>query len=223
MRGAIEVITGLASGVAVGLALRLAMGTLIAPVEQVVKSAPPAVEPAHANPPTAVAEIRQATESPSAEARAAVEGGAIKFIIRGGANADESEVATILLQSGALPLCHDGQTISIWNVERWEPLRTLDQLSQYAVGRAWELTRHASLGPAGNQLPASASIVLVMPIQQEMRLVGAVERALASPLINHSRIELAVEKTPGGHIRWTLQRAIRRDNSQLLPNIILPI
>jgi hypothetical protein len=169
------------------------------------------------------AEIRQAAPLPSPEARAALEAGAVKFIIRGETNSEETEVARILLNSGALPLCQNGETISVLRSGHWEPVRNLDQFSQYAAGRAWELAQRDALGAAGNQLPASAKTFLLMPIEQELRLVGAVEKALPSPLSEHSRIEIMVQRTPGGHVRWTLQRAIRRDNTQILPNTTLPI
>jgi len=225
MKRGTEIITGVATGLTLGLVVRVVLGAWAPPVEEGARtSAAPrnAVLP-HSNPEMVSAEIRQTTQLPSVEGRAAVEAGSVRFVIRGGANSDETEVARILLDLGSVALCRDGETISVWRSGHWDPIRSLDQFSGYAVSRAWELANHEALGAASEQLSSSASTFLLMPLQQELRLVGAVEKALPAPLIDHTRIEIMVERTPGGHIRWTLQRVVRRDGAQMLSNTTLPI
>jgi hypothetical protein len=73
-------------------------------------------------------------------------------------------------------------------------------------------------------LPRAAQVFLVLPTDQEMRVVGAVEQALRPrPLSDYGRIELTLEKTHGGHVQWALQRVVRQDNAELFPRTILPI
>jgi hypothetical protein len=62
-----------------------------------------------------------------------------------------------------------------------------------------------------------------MPVQEELNLVGAVEKALSTPLANCSRIEVTVERTHAGHVRWVLQRACRSDNTAVNLNVTLPL
>jgi hypothetical protein len=219
-----EILVGASAGLIVGIAMRL--GLAFAWPSMTEEPAQPltpvtATAPVHVN--TVAAEIRQATSLPSAEARAAVEAGTVKYIIRGKAKSDETQVARILLDLGSVVLCRESENIRIWSSDRWQTIKSFEQLSGYAVGRAWEVANHDALGPAGAQLTSSAQTFLLMPAEQELRLIAAVEKVLPTPLIDHVRIEILVERTPGGHVRWTLQRAVRRDNTQLLPNSPLPI
>ena len=225
MSSKIPILVGAGTGALVGLALRLMFGgwSPASTDNGDNRAASSALAPSKADLVVVPAEIRQAATTPSAEARAALEGGAVKFIIRGAGSSDETDVAQVLLGLGALPLCQDRGTMSVLRSGRWELVRNLDQFSQYAVGRAWEFSRRNALGIAGEQLSPSAKTYLLMPLEQELRLVGAVERALSTPLAEHSRIEITLERTPGGHVRWTLVRATRHDNSEILPNPSLPI
>lgn len=225
MNTRIAILTGAVSGTLVGLVLRLVLGGWwpASPDEGDRLAASSNATPSNADLSVVPAEIRPSASMPSPEARAALEGGSVKFIIRGAGTSDETDVAQVLLDLGAMPLCQDGAAMSVWRSGRWEPVRNLDQFASFAVGRAWALARRDALGPAAEQLSTSAKTYLLMPLEQELRLVGAVERALPAPLAEHSRIEITVEKTPAGHLRWTLIRATRRDSSQILPNTTLPI
>jgi hypothetical protein len=173
------------------------------------------------------ADIRQAAGSPSAEARAAVEAGIVKFVIRPGPNGDDADVARILLELGAVPICQNGDALCVWKASegQWVPIRSSKDLNGYEIARAWALPRQNVLGSAAANLPSSAQVFLVLPTEQEMRVVGAVEQALQPhPLSEYARIELTLEKTPGGrHVQWALQRAVRQDSAELRPGTVLPI
>lgn len=217
-------IIGSASGLIVGVALRLLLGFWGAPSTKVLMtSATKTSASTNTTPRMISAEIRKTAPMPSAAARTAVEDGAVKFIIRSPSNSNESSVAKILLDLGSIALCRSGDGIRVWSNGQWQKVRALKQLSGYAVGRAWELQNCAALGDAAKRLPKGATTYLVMPVAQELRLVGAVERALPVSLTNETRIVIRVERTPGGHVRWILQRAIGRDGTEISPNTIFSI
>lgn len=219
-----EVVVGASAGLVVGITVRVVISLLSPQISQeCFKSRVPAEVAGSNRSNTAAAEIRQAAERPSAEAQAAVASGAVKFIIRGSSKSDETEVARILMDLGAAALCQEGEKVMLWDSDVWKPITTLDQLSGYAIGRAWEVANHAALGRVGDQVSRSAQLFLLLPADQELRLTAAVEKVLPSPLANHSQIEIVVERSQGGHVRWTLHRVVRRDSGDLLLDTKLPI
>jgi hypothetical protein len=224
-----EVTSGALAGATVGLALRLAIGIISLLRAQVADKAkmPPAPVPVeeHANP-TLQAEIRHAPVAPSSEAKAAVETGAVKFIIRPGPDAGDATVAEILLELGAIPICQNGDTIRVWSstANDWLPVQRSQDLNGYAIGRAWTLPHPQVLRPAATKVPPSSSIFLVLPSTEELRVVGAVEQSLSPhPLTDYGRIELILGRTRAGHVQWILSKAILHDNSELAPGLVLPI
>ncbi len=223
-----EITAGGVAGLTLGLVLRITIVFVAAPdaAKVATTATPPQLteqRPSDASPP---ADIRQAAYSPSTEARTAVEGGVVKFVIRPGPNSDNAGVARILMRLGALPVSRNGEVLSIWNSaeSQWEQIRSAESLSGYAISRAWELPHRESLEKQAAKLPASAMVFLALPTDQEMRLVGAVEHALQPhPLAGYGRVELTLAMTSGGHIQWTLQRAVRRGGSEIVPNVMLSI
>jgi len=228
MRIAREIAGGGVAGLALGLSLRIMVVSCVSPkMPAIEKPTPrlPQMTEAHADSQMA-ADIRQAVSSPSAEARAAVEAGTVRFVIRPGPNADDAEVARILLELGAMPIYQNGDALSLWKASegQWVPVRSSEDLSGYGTARAWALPHPDVLGSAAASLPRAAQVFLVLPIDQEMRVVGAVEQALRPrPLGDYGQIELTLKKTPGGHVQWALQRVVRQDNVEVFPRTILPI
>jgi hypothetical protein len=223
-----EITAGGIGGMALGVVLRITVVFFAAPDPTTVAhttTPPRKVEQPPSDSPLTV-EIHQAAYAPSTEARNAVESGAVRFVIRPGPNSDNSDVARILLRLGALPVSQNGEMLFIWNSGegQWEQIRSPETLSGYAISRAWELPHREAVEEQAAKLPASALVFLALPNNQEMRLVGAVEHALQPhPLADYGRVELTLANTSGGHIQWTLQRAVRRDDSEIVPNIILAI
>jgi hypothetical protein len=228
MKIAREITGGGAAGLVLGLSLRIIVVLCDSPRVPAIETAAPQF------PQTAedragsqmTADIRQAAGSPSTEARAAVEAGSVKFVIRPGPNAEDADVARILLELGAMPISQNGDALSVWKASegQWVPVRSAEDLSGYGIARAWALPHSDGLGSAAARLPRAAQVFLVLPSDQEMRIVGAVEQALRPrPLSDYGRIELTLEKTPGGHVQWALQRVVRQDNAELFPRTILPI
>lgn len=214
-----EFIVGGLAGMTVGLVLRCIVGQRI-PIDltQTVITLSPAAAGQSVD-------IRREVTTPSPEARTAVEAGEVKFIISG-RNSNDMEVARILLELGSLPIYQAGNDLCIWKEpeSRWMPARTAAEFSGYSIGRAWTLPNPDVLGQAATALPSSAEVFLALPSQEEMRIVSAVEQALRPrPLSAYSRIDLTLEKTPGGHIQWALKRATCSDKTEISPNIILPI
>jgi hypothetical protein len=228
MRIAREITGGGVAGLVLGLSLRIIVALCASPRIPAIEAAAPrlphtAEDPADSQTAT---DIRQAAGSPTREGRAAVEAGSVKFVIHPGPNADDADVARILLELGAIPICQNGDALSVWKASegQWVPIRSSEDLSGYGIARAWALPHPNVLGSAAANLPPAAQVFLVLPSDQEMRVVGAVEQALRPrPLSDYGRIELTLEKTPGGHVQWALQRVVRQDNAELFPRTILPI
>ncbi len=223
-----EITAGGIAGLTLGLLVRITLGLFAAPdaAKVTLLTTPSHQTEQRPSDSTPSVDIRQAAYAPSREARKAVEGGVVKFIIRPGPNANNADVARILLRLGALPVSQNGEVFSIWNSaeSQWEQIRSAKNLSGYAVSRAWELPHREALEEQAAKLPLSAMVFLALPNDQELRLVGAVEHALEPlALADFGRIELTLVKTFGGHIQWTLERAVRRDDSEIAPNIILSI
>ena len=147
MKSKPELLAGTAGGAVVGVIARLMISLMWSPeTPAAIDNQPPTVPAAQSKGLQGmVVEIQQAAQMPSAEARTAVETGSVKFIIRGKNKADDSDVARILLDMGALPLSREGNVVRMWTSDGWQTVKTFDSLSGYAIGRAWEVVNHNSL------------------------------------------------------------------------------
>lgn len=204
----------------VGGALGLLIGSLLwpqdasRPTDQMQVTQPqPVPQPPSENQPAAIrVEARREVAAPSQAAQEALASGNFHVTIQ---HQDESALLRILgKRAGQLVVQHGTALVRFDNGgRRTEPGAAW--LKEFDLNNAWALTCAESARKNGLDVLPGDRLFLVMPWEYSLLLFGEIERRLAEPIANFSSARLAVSRTSGGHLLWTLSSAEHRERGMI--------